>query len=79
MTMNITIYTKANCPNCDAAKNLLKTRGIPFGEADAEKHGTIEALRMLHPAVRQMPAIFIDGHYVGGFEGLKAALVQEGV
>jgi len=74
--MNITIYTKTSCPNCDAAKNLLKTRGIPFGEASAEKDGTIEALRMLHPSIRQMPAIFIDGQYVGGFEGLKAALAQ---
>lgn len=25
--MNITIYTKANCVNCTAAKQLLKSKG----------------------------------------------------
>ena len=34
--MNITIYTKANCPNCVAAKQLLKSKGhIPSNLAFA--------------------------------------------
>lgn len=74
--MNITIYTKSNCPNCMTAKQLLAAKGMRYGEADAEKEGTLDALRMLHPQIRQMPAIFIDGQYVGGLAGLQAALKQ---
>ena len=72
--MNITIYTKRAYPNCDSAKKLLDAKGIRYGTADAEKDGTLEALRMLPPQIRQMPAIFIDGQYVGGLAGLRAAL-----
>lgn len=75
--MNITMYTKrAGCPNCAAAKQLLKSRSIAYGEVDAEKPGTMEALQALHPQIRQMPAVFIDGQYVGGLAGLQAALEQ---
>lgn len=77
--MNITVYTKSNCPNCTTAKQLLKAKGIRFGEVDAEKPGTMEALAMLHPVIRQMPAIFIDGQFVGGLAGLQAALKQVGL
>lgn len=77
--MNITIYTKSNCPNCTTAKQLLKSKGINFGEVDAEKEGTMEALTALHPQIRQMPAIFIDGQFVGSLAGLQAALKQVGV
>jgi len=77
--MNITLYTKTQCPNCDSAKRLLQSKGLKYGEASVEKPGTLEALQMLRPEIRQMPAIFIDGQYVGGFEGLKAALQQAGV
>lgn len=76
--MNVTIYTKSNCPNCTTAKQLLASKGIRFGESDAEKDGTLAALQMLHPQIRQMPAIFIDGQYVGGLAGLQAALKQIG-
>lgn len=77
--MNITIYTKSSCPNCVTAKNLLKSKDIRFGEVDAEKPGTTEALTALHPQIRQMPAIFIDGQFVGGLAGLQAALKQLGL
>jgi glutaredoxin 3 len=76
--MNITIYTKSNCPNCLTAKSLLKTKGINFGEVNAEKEGTMQALTTLHPEIRQMPAIFINGQFVGGLAGLQAALKQVG-
>jgi glutaredoxin len=28
--MNVTIYSKVPCPSCEQAKNVLKSRGIPF-------------------------------------------------
>ena len=76
--MNITIYTKAHCPNCTTAKLVLKSQGIPYQEVDVEKGNTLEALVALHPSVKQMPAIFINGQLVGGLAGLQAALKQVG-
>jgi len=74
--MNITIYTKANCPNCVTAKQLLQSKDIPYGEVDAEKDNTLQALVALHPNIRQMPAIFINGQHVGGLAGLQNVLKE---
>jgi glutaredoxin 3 len=70
--MNITIYTKAQCPNCVSAKALLKSKGLEYTEIESMP----EILEMLrhYPDARQMPQIFINGQRVGGFAGLQAAL-----
>jgi len=31
---NITVYSKDNCSNCEATKNLLNNRGIDFEEVN---------------------------------------------
>ena len=72
--MNITIYTKNNCPNCVAAKQLLKAKGLAYTEADVETNPAL--LDDLPPGVRQMPQIWIDHQRVGGLAGLQAALKQ---
>ena len=78
--MNITIYTKSNCPNCMTAKQLLKSKGLEYTEHDAEtKPEAMYALRLIHPDARQMPQIFIDNQRVGGLAGLQAALKQVGL
>lgn len=76
--MDVLIYTKMYCPNCVAAKQLLKSKGIHYQEVDAEKGTTMEALIALHPQIKQMPAIFVEGQYVGGYAGLQAALKAVG-
>lgn len=77
--MNITVYTKANCPNCVTAKQLLKAKGLPFTEVNAGNQRGMDELLALHPDARQMPQIFIDDQRVGGLSGLQAALKQMGV
>lgn len=76
--MNIVVYTKTNCPNCVAAKNLLKSKGLEYSEywVDANEEA---AKKMSLLNIRQMPAIWIDEQYVGGFAGLQAALKQVGL
>jgi glutaredoxin 3 len=74
--MNITIYTKNNCPNCVSAKRLLKSKGLAFTEADIESNPAL--LNDLPDGVRQMPQIWINGQRVGGLAGLQAALKQVG-
>jgi len=76
--MNITIYTKSNCPNCVAAKQLLKSKGLEYEEIVATEEG-INYLAAQYPGARQLPQIFIDGQRVGGLAGLQAALKQVGL
>ena len=77
--MNITIYTKSNCPNCTTAKQLLKSKGLEYEERDMDDSFTAEIYLGVYPHARQMPQIFIDGQRVGGLAGLQAALKQLGV
>lgn len=74
--MTVAIYTKANCPNCVTAKNLMKSRGIAFVEIDAETPQVVEWFARDYPGVRQMPQIFVRGHRIGGLEGLRANMDQ---
>lgn len=74
--MRVTIYTKANCPNCVAAKNLLKQTGMEYQEVDVEVGDRLAILLMARPQARQMPQIWIGDQYVGGLAGLQAALLK---
>ena len=77
--MNIVVYTKANCPNCEYAKNLLKSKGLEYSEIDCDNPYELDGLREKFPEVRQMPQIFIDGQRVGGLAGLQVALKELGL
>lgn len=72
--IDILMYTKSNCPNCTAAKMVLKMEGLTFRElsVDSEENRTLLMKEDAH--ARQMPQIFINGQRVGGLAGLQAAL-----
>lgn len=77
--MNITIYTKDNCPNCTTAKSLLKAKGLEYTERDVGIPEWRDSLTRNVPGIRQMPAIFVNNQYVGGLAGLQSALKQVGI
>lgn len=77
--MNITVYSKSNCPNCVAAKLLLQTKRLDFTEISLDEEGRRANFMAAYPEVRQMPQIFINDQRVGGLAGLRAALEQLGV
>lgn len=74
--MNIFIYTKSSCPNCVAAKQLLKSKGLRYVESSIDDVGVRQAFEFSYPDLRQMPQIFINDQRVGGLAGLQAALKQ---
>lgn len=75
--MNITVYTKSNCPNCTSAKQLLKSKGLAYTEIEVERYPVqLNELLRRHPEARQMPQIFVNGQRVGGLEGLRANMEQ---
>ena len=76
--MNIIIYTKSQCPNCVAAKALLKSKGLTYSEVNLDSDAERATFMDAHAGVRQMPQVFIEGQRVGGLAGLRAALDQIG-
>ena len=77
--MNIIIYTKSNCPNCFAAKQILNSKTIDYVEVNVELGSRWQNLIKEFPDARQMPQIFINDQRVGGLAGLQAALQKLGV
>jgi glutaredoxin len=77
MNLKIDVYSKSACPQCDAAKMLLKSRSLEFNEIVIEDESDRMAFyAKCGPSVRQMPQVFINDQRVGGVEGLRAALAQ---
>ena len=76
--INITMYTKANCPNCVTAKMVLDSFGLKYSDVDVEVGDRLANLLKEFPDARQMPQIFIGDQRVGGLAGLQAALKQLG-
>lgn len=74
--MNIFIYTKSKCPNCVAAKQLLKSKGLKFIENDMDLESVRQAFYFAYPDAKQLPQIFINDQRVGGLAGLQAALKE---
>lgn len=77
MNLNIVVYSKSACPQCDAVKMLLTSRSLAYEEVKIDD----EAARLAFyakcgPAVRQMPQVFINDQRVGGLAGVQAALAQ---
>ena len=74
--MKIEVFTKPGCPNCVAAKQLLKSKDMEFVEINLDTDYLLKEFVSAYPEAKQMPQIFIDGQRVGGFAGLKVALNQ---
>jgi glutaredoxin 3 len=69
----VTIYTKAWCPYCQAAKELLQDKGVAFTEIDIgakpEARGDMLAKSRGRATV---PQIFVGERHVGGCDDLYA-------
>jgi glutaredoxin 3 len=76
MKLNIVVYSKSACPQCDSAKMLLKSRSLDYEEIKIDDEVARQAFfEKCGPSVRQMPQIFVNDQRVGGLAGLQAALV----
>lgn len=75
MTNKAVVWSKNQCPYCDQAKALLKSRGIEFEERNImtgtwTKENLLEAV----PNARTVPQIFINNQLIGGFTELREHL-----
>jgi glutaredoxin 3 len=69
----VEVYTTTYCPFCVRAKSLLKSKGVPFTEIDVTDDDALRE-RMVEMAGgrRTVPAIFVNGKIVGGYDELRA-------
>lgn len=67
----VEIYTKAFCPYCARAMNLLAAKGVDPQEYDITMGGPKRAEMVERSGGRlTVPQIFIDGTHVGGSDDL---------
>ena len=72
--MKAIVWSKDQCPYCDQAKALLKSRNIEFEERSVSRDWTREQLLEAVPNARAVPQIFLDEELVGGFNELRQRL-----
>ena len=69
----VIVYSKAMCPYCDRAKQLLNAKGIPFEEKRVDLDPTeLETMLAKSEGRRTVPQIFINDEGIGGFDDLWA-------
>ena len=74
--MKAIVWSKYDCPYCDQAKALLKSKGIQFEEKKIGDGYTKEELLEAVPTARSVPQIFLDEELVGGFTELRKKLTE---
>lgn len=62
----VTFYTSAKCPPCDAGRQMLQGRGIPYVEKTVETAEDILALQK-REGVQQLPVLKIGSKQLLGF------------
>lgn len=70
----ITVYSRAPCGYCDAAKRLLSREGHEFVEVDLTADPEGFAGLVARSGMMTVPQIFRDDELIGGFDQLRAAV-----
>ena len=73
----VTIYTKKDCPYCDAAKSLLSWAEIKFTEIDVKNNTNYTFKDKVLFEDEHLPKIFIDNELIGSYQQL-VELIAEG-
>ena len=74
--MSAVVWSQPNCAYCEMAKELLKSKGVPFEERKLGETWTKEQLFEAVPGARSVPQIFLNDQYIGGFNELKQKLKE---
>ena len=73
--MIYTIYTRPLCGYCDAAKELMKEKNIPFVEISLDHDQ--DARKMLKDMnCKTVPQIFDGELHIGGYTDLRSLLTK---
>jgi glutaredoxin len=72
----IEIYSKPDCGYCKAAKDLLELNDVQYTEHSIGTDLTREEFIEKFPLVKTVPAILVDGNYIGGYNELLDHVVK---
>ena len=72
--MNLKIYSKPNCPQCQQAKALLESKGVGHVILMLGVDYTREELLAIAPGARTVPQIVAGDKLIGGFPELREYL-----
>jgi glutaredoxin 3 len=64
--MHVEIYTRAYCPFCERAKELLRIKGVRFTEYQVNDNPQHAAELRRRSAGESVPGIFIADRLIGG-------------
>lgn len=75
--MEITVYTKQNCPACTATKKAMDRAGLDYGVTDvSDNPARQQALRAC--GFRSMPVVeVVDGEDYRSWEGFRPDLIKQ--
>lgn len=73
----VVVYSTDYCPYCQAAKSLLRAKGVVFTEINVENDDDKRRWLVEKTGMTTVPQIFIDDVSYGGYDDI-AALDQQG-
>jgi glutaredoxin-like protein len=76
LPQEVAILTRAGCPFCEKAKEILKQAGVDFAEVQLPHTIRTKALGAIAKA-QTVPQVFVDGELIGGSEALQKYLQQQ--
>lgn len=76
---SVTIYTKAWCPYCARALNLLRGKNADIHEIDGASDPKVRAEMNARSGRNTFPQIFIGDTHVGGCDDLLALEARGGL
>ncbi len=69
---HVTIYTRAFCPYCSRALNLLQAKAADFTEIDAGMDPAMRKEMMERSGRSTFPQIFVGERQIGGCDDMMA-------
>ena len=73
----IEIWSKPQCPFCDAAVQICETKDLEFKKYMLDEDFTREELMEKCPTARTFPQIVVDGTSIGGFTEFKSLVDKQ--
>lgn len=68
----VIVYTKKSCPYCEAAKRLLKEKGVAFQEINTDSNEKLREEIAAKSGQQTVPQIFVNDKPLGGYQDLEA-------
>lgn len=62
MLMSLKVFTKPNCPKCDALKLMLDSKQVVYEAVNLDDEANLQAFKTAYPHVKSVP--FVAGNFI---------------